>query len=108
MDIVAPRLERGPLSESGDPLGELRRRLDTIDMHLLKTLDDRFSCCRLIAEVKRDNNIPMMQPDRVGIVVQRARRYAEDHDLNPEFVAGLYESIIAETCRVEDRIITGS
>lgn len=108
METATESSSRQLPTESLDPLAALRGWLDAIDMRLLTTLHERFSCCGRIAETKRAHNIPMMQQGRVATVMSRARRYAQEHDLNPDFVAGLYEAIIAETCRFEDRIIAGS
>jgi chorismate mutase len=58
-----------------------------------------------IAQFKRAHGMPMMQPHRIGVVQQRAARYAERHGMNVDFVRRLYELIIAETCRVEDLVI---
>ncbi|WP_376740556.1 hypothetical protein [Gordonia paraffinivorans] len=42
---------------------------------------------------------------RVGVVHEHAHRFALDHDLSPDFLHELYDLLIAETCRVEDRIV---
>ncbi len=83
----------------------LRAELDGIDMRLLDTLRARIECCVDIARVKRAQNIPMMQPHRIGVVQRRAAEYGEQHGIAREFLRQLYELIIAETCRVEDEII---
>jgi 4-amino-4-deoxychorismate mutase len=88
-----------------DSLRPLRDDLDRIDERLLAALRERMTCCIHIAEVKRDNGIPMMQPHRVDAVHKRARSYAEAHGLDQEYLIRLYQLIIAETCRVEDEVI---
>ncbi|WP_034272619.1 chorismate mutase family protein [Haloechinothrix halophila] len=86
-------------------LEDLRARLDALDLELLATLRDRIRCCVEIAEYKRENNVPMMQPHRIGIVQRRAARFGQEHDIDGDFLYRLYELIIAETCRVEDHVI---
>ncbi len=86
----------------------LRARLEAIDERLLDTLRERLECCVQIAHYKRENGIPMMQPHRIDLVQQRAARYAAEHGISADFLRSLYDLIIAETCRVEDIIITGS
>lgn len=89
-------------------LAELRTELDDIDRALLQALRDRLQCCIRIAEYKREHEIPMMQPQRVELVLQRAEDYAVDHRMDPGFIRSLYELIIDQTCRVEDAIIGGA
>ena len=52
-------------------LEPFRRRLDELDEQIARLLGERFSTCREIALYKRDNDIPMMQPDRVVEVRER-------------------------------------
>lgn len=86
-------------------LEKLRSELDGIDARLLDTLKERIDCCVRIAHHKREHSIPMMQPHRIGLVQERAARYAATHGIDATFLRRLYESIIAETCRVEDEVI---
>ena len=86
-------------------LETLRQELDMIDATLLETLRERLDCCCRIGQHKRDHAIPMMQPQRIGVVQQRAAAFAATHRMSPEFLRALYELVIAETCRLEDQII---
>ena len=79
-------------------LETLRADLDRIDAEFLGALGARVEVCRSIARYKREHGLPMMQPHRIGVVQQRAARFA---------VAQLYDLIIGETCRIEDLIIDG-
>jgi 4-amino-4-deoxychorismate mutase len=91
----------------GDELARLRAELDATDYRLLDALRARMDCCRKIAEYKREHGVPMMQPQRIGVVQGRAARYGEANNLDPGFLQRLYEIIISETCRIEDLIIEG-
>jgi 4-amino-4-deoxychorismate mutase len=86
-------------------LESLRAELDALDHVLLATVRDRIRCCVRIAQVKRDQDVPMMQPHRIAIVQQRAGSYAVEHGIDLEFIHCLYDLIINETCRVEDQVI---
>jgi 4-amino-4-deoxychorismate mutase len=92
-------------AHSVEDLEALRARLDRLDEALLERLRERIECCVQIARVKREHNVPMMQPHRISIVQDRAARYAEKHGIDPDFLHRLYDLIIVETCRVEDLII---
>jgi 4-amino-4-deoxychorismate mutase len=96
-----------PTTDASGEIEDLRSALDRIDESLLDLLRRRIECCVEIAHVKRKHGLPMMQPHRIGIVQQRAARYAEAHGLSGEFLRRLYDDVIAETCRVEDLVIGG-
>ncbi|SCF47644.1 chorismate mutase [Micromonospora matsumotoense] len=85
-----------------DELHRLRAELDVLDGTLLDTLRRRLDCGVRIARAKSRHDVPMMQPGRIGLVKERAARYAAEHGLDQAFLANLYDAIIAEMCRVED------
>ncbi|MCW2689526.1 MAG: 4-amino-4-deoxychorismate mutase [Mycobacterium sp.] len=86
-------------------LETLRAELDRIDAEFLEALGARIAVCRSIAQYKREHRVPMMQPHRIGVVQQRAARFAEANGLDLTFMKQLYDLIIGETCRIEDLII---
>ena len=86
----------------------LRAELDRIDAEFLAALGARVAVCRDIAFYKRKHGVPMMQPHRIGVVQQRAARFAEANGLDLTFMKRMYDLIIGETCRIEDLIISPS
>jgi chorismate mutase-like protein len=103
---MGERVHRTGREEAGSgALDMLRAELDRIDAELLAALGTRVALCRRIAGYKREHGVPMMQPHRIDVVQQRAARFAAENDLEPMFVARLYDLIIGETCRIEDQII---
>ncbi len=86
-------------------LSEYRSQIDAIDEQLIELLGRRFEVCRRVAEHKRSEGIPMMQPGRVELVLARAGQRGERHGVPGRFARSLYELIIAEACRLEDEII---
>lgn len=104
--MTTPSPSSLPMSSTG--LADHRRRLDQIDNALLELLGRRIEIGRLVAEYKRDNDVPVMQPSRVEQVLDRVAVDAIAHGLEPEFVRSLYRLIIDEMCRVEDEIVDAS
>jgi len=86
-------------------LEKFRQELDTIDAQLLAALGKRFQVIRQVAEFKKQQSIPMMQPARVKAVQQSRQELGRQHGLDSDFVSQLYTLIIQEACRVEDEII---
>lgn len=86
-------------------LQALRDELDGIDWRLMETLRQRLDCCCRIGVHKRHHAIPMMQPQRIGVVQQRAAEFAANHGIRGEFLRALYALIIDETCRLELEVI---
>jgi chorismate mutase len=100
----------GGAAAEGDPGGlvhleELRAELDATDAALLEAIRQRLDVCARIGLHKKRFTIPMMQPQRIGVVQARAAAFAQAHGLRPEFLHALYVHIIEETCRLEEEII---
>lgn len=87
-------------------LASHRAALDDLDRRLLDTLVERMRVCMEIARLKSEHEIPMMQPARVGLVLDRARKHAEENGLPPEYFGELFERIVAETCAQEDLMMS--
>lgn len=86
-------------------LSEFRSELNKIDDQIVALLGQRFAIIRKVADYKKDNKVPMMQPRRVEEVKDRCAVSAIAHEVNPELLRNLYSLIIDEACRVEDAII---
>jgi chorismate mutase len=86
-------------------LDGFRARLDVIDEEIARLLGERFDICREVAVYKSENEIPMMQPDRVEVVRQRYLDRGAAVNLPPDFSADLFDLLIAATCRAEDELM---
>jgi chorismate mutase-like protein len=92
-------------STQSPALASFRERIDLVDEQLVDALAERISICREVAEHKREQDIPMMQPDRVTAVEERWARLAAERGLDADFARALARAIVGEGCRVEDAII---
>ena len=86
-------------------LPEFRARIDALDAQIIRAVADRLSVCREVAEFKKAQGIPMMQPERVEAVKENAASAAVAAGLRRTFALHLYSVIIDEACRLEDDVI---
>jgi len=86
-------------------LEPFRRRLDVIDDEIARLLGERFEICREVAVHKSENEIPMMQPNRVEEVRARYLARGAEAGLPADFMADLFDLLIAATCRAEDELM---
>jgi chorismate mutase-like protein len=86
-------------------LEPLRKRLDKLDDEITKLLGERFDVCRDVAMFKREHGIAMMQPDRVAQVRARYLKRAAELEIPADFMASLFELLIAASCKLEDELI---
>lgn len=86
-------------------LTEYRAEIDALDDQLVRVLARRFAVCREVAEYKASTGVPMMQPQRVTTVKQRAGERAARYGLPAALVEQLYDAMVAAICAMEDEII---
>lgn len=86
-------------------LDELRNRLEEIDDRIMSSIKDRFSLISCIAELKKTQNISMMQPDRVQHVQKRAEEFAGKNELSSGLLKRIFDLLVTESCRLEGEIM---
>lgn len=86
-------------------LEHFRHEIDTLDAQLIETLGHRFEVCRKIAQLKKEQFIPMMQHGRIDEVRRHCAELCTQHGVSNALVDEIYRLIISESCRMEDEII---
>jgi chorismate mutase-like protein len=104
---VITLMMEGTETRAAAALADYRRRIDALDDELVALLGQRFAIIREIAAVKQAESIPAFLPDRVMAVIRRCADLAPEQRLDPSFVAALYDLIVGESCRLEERLIHG-
>ncbi|WP_217276946.1 chorismate mutase [Photorhabdus heterorhabditis] len=88
-----------------DILQPHRESLDVINMQILTLLSERMKICMKIAEIKAEQDIPMMQPQRITSLLDILRDKSTDFGLRPEYTELVFRLVIEETCRQEEELI---
>ncbi|WP_242687895.1 chorismate mutase [Photorhabdus stackebrandtii] len=88
-----------------DILQPHRESLDVINMQILALLSERMKICMKIAEIKAEQDIPMMQPQRITSLLAMLRDKSTDLGLRPEYTESIFQQVIEETCRREEELI---
>ncbi|WP_036842856.1 chorismate mutase [Photorhabdus khanii] len=88
-----------------DILQPHRESLDVINMQILALLSERMQICMKIAEIKAEQDIPMMQPQRITSLLAILRDKSTDFGLRPEYTESIFQRVIEETCHREEELI---
>lgn len=93
------RLVKRNGNRQAESLVGLRCQIDQIDEQLLELLARRMEVSSEIGAYKKRNDMPVLQADRYGEVLQQRSRLGEQMDLDPEFVREILEDIHEESVR---------
>ncbi len=75
----------------------LRAEIDRLDEELLAVLEKRMSLADEIGRRKQAFNMPVLQPERYGKMMDSRVQKAMELGLNRDFVASLFSAIHAES-----------
>lgn len=87
-----------------DALQKYREQIDAIDTQLLDLFGQRFAIIRAVGRLKAENNIDVVQSARAVQVVERAMRMAAERGVDPDYIRGVYESMIDLAHIIEQEI----
>ncbi len=84
-------------------LEDWRVRIDEIDEAIVRLLNERATCALAIGHLKREQGMPLYQPERERYVIERVRTLTAEMggSLEPAAVGRLFERIIDEARRLE-------
>jgi chorismate mutase-like protein len=82
-------------------LDELRTQLDTIDNQIVRLLSQRAEVILQVADVKKQNGLPVHVPEREDAILSRLRR-RNPGPLDGEAIERIYRLIIDEMRNFED------
>ena len=83
-----------------------RKRIDTLDDKIVDLLIERVGIIHDVADIKFQENIPAILPDRVDEVRERAAARAAEKGIDPDLVRQLYTILINYSCDLEETIMT--
>ena len=86
-------------------LEELRRDIDRVDEVIVRLLNERARCACEIGRLRKEQGVPIYQPDREKQVLAHVRGVACEGPLGPDAIARLYERIIDEARSLERRVV---
>ena len=83
-------------------LEALRRSIDDIDNRLLALIEERVRLVLAVGDFKRDNGLPIYDPERERKLIERLTREARP-PLEEGTVRRIFERLIDESRRLEQR-----
>ena len=78
-----------------------RQKINQIDGALVKLLDVRFETVQAIAKIKKQLQMPIFQPGREQIVLQRVSQISK----NPKSNKRIFEIIMLESKNIQEALI---
>lgn len=87
-----------------ETLEELRANIDELDNRLLETLEARMEISQKIGEVKKQNNMTILQAKRWDAILKTAIEKGEKKGLSEKFVASFFKAVHLESINIQTKV----
>lgn len=85
-----------------DILKTQREKIDRLDDQIIDLLATRMDIVREVAQLKAQNTIPAVLPERIEEVLTRCTERAGEKNLDPDFIRAFYSTLIDHCCALEE------
>lgn len=109
LDLVNSLVMRRPGCVKGQPIQQLelyRRHIDEIDRNILHFLSKRMEIVKNIGELKKENNITILQIRRWTNIYKDRMKRGQELGLDPEFLRNLLELVHQQSIELQQKIFT--
>jgi len=89
-------------------LGELRRKIDTIDESLTALLAERMRMVEKIGVQKKEQSVTIFQVDRWANIMENYSEWGGELGLRTEFIQRILEAIHLESIEIQQRVMNES
>ena len=86
------------------PLENLREQINNLDEELLVLLSARMKIAKEIGEIKKKNEITILQSSRYSDIMERLMSKGVALDLSPTFIKSYMEAVHIESIRTQDLV----
>ena len=88
-------------------LSNLREQIDVIDQGILDTLGKRMNIAESIGQLKKDNNVAVLQNKRWNEILDTMRQEGNQRGLSEEFITRIFKAIHQESINHQEKVING-
>ena len=92
------------LEEFKNKLNTLRTQIDVIDHQLIETLGKRMKVADDIGQLKKSNNVAVLQTKRWNEILGKMILEGEQHQLSEEFILRVFKAIHQESINHQEKI----
>lgn len=82
-----------------------REKIDIIDDKIINLLVERFKIIEDVSELKKNNDIEVIQESRISEIIEKAKNKALKNEIDPVIFQKIYLNIIDLACDLEKKII---
>jgi len=88
-------------------LETLREKIDVSDQAILDALGKRMKVAESIGQLKKDNNVAVLQNKRWNEILETMQAEGVERNLSEEFITQIFKAIHQESINHQEKVING-
>lgn len=84
---------------------KIRKKIDKLDLELIKILSKRRDLIEDVIRYKKKNKIPIMQKKRLDSIFKKRKKLAMKFGLDPKFIKHIFWDIINESIKIQKKLM---
>lgn len=104
MDDLKIREEEGADIEFKNKLNTFRTQIDVVDHQLIESLGKRMNIADGIGQLKKENNVSILQTKRWNEILGKMILAGEQHNLSEEFILRVFKAIHQESINHQKKV----
>ena len=85
----------------------LREQIDMSDQAVLDALGKRMKVAELIGQLKKDNNVAVLQNKRWNEILETMKAEGGERGLSEDFITRIFKAIHQESINHQEKVING-
>jgi chorismate mutase len=85
----------------------LREQIDVCDQGILDALGKRMKIAESIGQLKKDNNVAVLQNKRWNEILDTMKAEGNQRSLSEDFITRVFKAIHQESINHQERVING-
>ena len=86
-------------------LNTLRKEINLIDNELIQVLSNRMQVSKKIGDVKKEQNVAVLQPNRWSEILKESILKGEEKGLSNQFMEKIYKAIHQESIKIQEEVL---
>ncbi|RYF06633.1 MAG: hypothetical protein EOO40_08960 [Deltaproteobacteria bacterium] len=88
-------------------LASLRQQINNLDAEVIQLLGRRMAVAEKIGQYKKENDITILQTNRLNEILERSKRQGEQVGLTPDFIERYMEAVHLESVLRQEKVMKG-
>ena len=84
-------------------LKDIRKKIDAVDAKIVASIAERVSYMPAVAKYKKENNLPIHQPDREKEIIQSRVDLAEKTGVSRDLIQKIFSLILENSREIQEQ-----